>query len=218
MKYNTLKSGYLLVFLFGMMIISMPKSYAQIKHKVYFYSKLIVGYGNVFDRFDVTTPGQSGPITAKHRESHGNGLNLDISIGGTISKSKNVSKYSYFDIFALHRQLFSPEAFFSFTGGGLQIRHLWTHANLVLGYANNSDEIANRRDQQNIIGYGKMSGFAYGFGLGISSPRENRSPLIFVWDINALFPRSPYDDLTGYLHFTWFSTSLGITYYISQIR
>ena len=218
MTHQTIKFRYLFFFLLVLIIIGTPDSYGQRKNKVYLYSKILGGYGNVFDRFDVTTPGQTGPVTAKFRESHGSGFNLDIAVGGTLSKSKHVAKYSYFDFFALHRQLFASESFFSFSGVGLQGRKRRVHANVVIGYAITSDEIPNRRDEQLIIGYSKMEGFAYGLGIGVNLPKEERSNLIMIWDVNLLFPKNAYDDLTGFLHFTWFSTSLGIKYYLSRIR
>lgn len=195
------------------------KGYGQMKYKVYWYAKLLGGYANIYDSFKVTTPGPYGrPVTATHRESHGNGLNLDIVVGGTISRSKNVSKYSFFDIFVLHRQLFAQETFFSFSGGGLQARYQWAHLNIVAGYANSSVEIPNKRYEHNILGYGPLSPFCYGFGFGFNMPVEKRSNLILIWDTNVLFPKAPYDDLTGYLNYTWFSTSLGFKYYLSRIR
>jgi hypothetical protein len=218
MKNQINKSRYLFVCLVVLMIVGTSESYGQRKNKVYLYSKVMAGYGSIFDRFDVTTPGQSGPITAKHRESHGNGLNIDIAIGGTLSKSKRVSKYSNFDFFALHRQLMASESFFSFSGIGLQGRKQKFHANIVLGYAFTSEEVPNKRDEMLVIGYGKMQGFAFGGGFGLNIPTEERSPLIMCWDVNFLFPKNEYDDLSGFLHFTWFSTSLGLKYYITNIR
>lgn len=218
MKSCALKCGFVLFIVLFIGILAPSESFGQMKNKVYYYSKILGGYGNMFDRFQVTTPGPTGPITANHRESFGNGFNLDIIIGGTVSKSKNVSKYSYFDFFAIHRQLFAQEALVSFTGGGLQARYLWAYANVVMGYAHSSVEIPNRRYEYNILGYGPLDKFTYGFGIGFYKPVEPRSNMILIWDINTSFNRAPYDDLTDYLHYTWFSTSLGIKYYLSRIR
>ena len=218
MKYQILKN-YFLILLIGVLTFAVTNnSFGQRKRRVFFYSKVMPGYGNIFDKFEVTTPGQYGPVTANHRMSHGNGLNLDLSIGGSISRSKNVSKYSHLDIFVQHRQLFASEAFFMFSGGGIQVRNRLAHANVVFGYSSVSDEIPNRRDEQRVIGYGEIQPFAYGFGAGINLPWEPRSKLIFIWDANFLFPRSQYDDLTGFLNYTWFSTALGVKYYLSRIK
>ena len=199
--------------------ISTQSSKGQMKYEMYFYSKIMAGYGNIFDSFQVTTPGPYGrPVTATHRESHGNGFTLDIAVGGTISRSKNVYKYSYVDIFFQHRQLFAQETFYSFTGGGVQGRYRWLHANIVAGYTATSIEIPNKRYEYNILGYGPIAKFAYGFGAGMNKPVEKRGNLILIWDVNMLFPRAPHDDLSGYLNFKWFSTSLGFKYYISRIR
>ncbi len=218
MKPYILKCVYALFFLFFLTVLVTPEAKAQMKNEVYLYSKVLAGYGNMFDRFDVTTPGPHGPITANHRESFANGLTIDIALGGTLSKSKNVSKYSYFDFFLLHRQLFAQEALMSFTGGGLQARYLWAYANVVVGYAHSSVEIPNRRYENNILGYGAVDPLTYGFGVGVYKPIEPRSNIIMIWDINMLFPRAPYDDLSDFLNYTWFSTSFGIKYYFSRIR
>jgi hypothetical protein len=219
MKSFTFKCLIIISLLAGISFISPQKSMGQMKYEIFWYAKLLGGYGNIFDGFTVTTPGPYGrPITARHRESHGNGFNLDISVGGTISRSKNVYKYSYFDFFALHRQLFAQETFYSFSGGGLQARYLWAYANIVAGYANSSTEVPNKRYEHNILGYGPLSKFCYGAGFGFNMPVERRSNLMLVWDTNILFPRAPHDDLSGFLNYTWFSTSLGFKYYISRIR
>ena len=219
MKYLALKCGIALHLTILLSLCATADSQGQMKYEGYFYAKALGGYGNIFDRFEVTTPGPYGrPVTAKNKESHGNGLNIDVAIGGTISRSKNVSKYSYVDIFVLHRQLLAQEAFFSFSGGGIQGRFLGAHANIVVGYAHTSVEIPNKRYENNILGYGPMAPLAYGFGIGFNQPVKRRSPLIFIWDTNLLFLRAPHDDLTGYLNYKWFSTSLGFKYYLSRIR
>ena len=218
MNIHIRKFSSLLLLLGFFFSIHTSDSFGQMKTKVYFYAKVMPGYGNIWDGFDVTTPGQYGPVTARHRQSHGNGLSMDFAVGGTISKSKNVSKYSHLDVFAMHRQLFDPETSFSFTGAGVQGRTTLFHANIVAGYITSSDEIPNRRNEQRIIGYGNLSKFAYGFGFGLNLPWEPRSKLIFIWDANILFPRSQYDDLTGFLHYKWFSTNLGVKYYLSRIK
>jgi len=208
----------LIFFLSVFSLLTITDSSAQMKYRVFYYAKAMAGYGNIWDGFKVTTPGQYGPVTARHQQSHGNGLNLDIAIGGTISKSKNVSKYSHLDIFATHRQLFDTELMYRFSGGGIQARNRLMHANLVLGVCSSSNEIPNRRNEQRIIGYGPLQKFTYGFGLGLNLPWEPRSKFIVIWDANILFPRSPYDDKTGYMNYKWFSTSLGIKYYLSRIQ
>jgi len=218
MKIHTMKYKYILILLPLFIFLSTTNSFGQMKTRVFFYAKAMPGYGNIFDGFKVTTPGQYGPVTARHRQSHGNGLNLDFAIGGTISKSKNVSKYSHLDIFATHRQLFDTEMMYRFTGGGVQARNRLMHANVVLGVCSSSNEIPNRRNEQRIIGYGPLQKFTYGFGFGLNLPWKPRSKFIVVWDANILFPRSQYDDMTGYLNYKWFFTSLGIKYYLSRIQ
>ena len=218
MKSLKSKYSFLIFFLSVFSLLTTTDSSAQMKYRVFYYAKAMPGYGNIWDGFKVTTPGQYGPVTARHQQSHGNGLNLDFTIGGTISKSKNVSKYSHLDIFAIHRQLFDTELMYRFTGGGVQARNKLMHANIVLGVCSSSNEIPNRRNEQRIIGYGPMQKFTYGFGLGLNLPWEPRSKFIVIWDANILFPRSPYDDKTGYMNYKWFSTSLGIKYYLSRIQ
>ncbi len=219
MKHLALNCGIILSLIILISLFSTSDSYGQMKYEPYYYAKVLGGYGNVYDRFEVTTPGPYGrPVTEKNRESHGNGLNLEIAIGTTISRSKNVSKYSYADAFVMHRQLLADEAFYSFTGAGIQGRYLGAHANIVAGYARTSVEIPNKRYEHNILGYGPMAPFAYGFGIGFNQPISRRSPLIMIWDLNMLFLRAPHDDLTGFLNYKWFSTSLGFKYYISRIR
>ena len=218
MKPNMTKAGIALVICFLSISFIPREAKSQMKWRVFFYSEALGGYGNIFDRFKVTTPGPTGPVTAWHHQSHGNGLTVDLKEGGTLSKSKHVAKYSYFDFFLNHRQLFSNELFYSFSGGGVQGRYLWGSANLVLGYMNSSMEVPNKRYEDNILGYGPMDRFCWGFGVGFNKPVKYRSPLILRWDINMLFPRAPHDDLTGYLNYKWFNTSLGFRYYISRIR
>jgi len=218
MKANILRSKALLVIIFIIPLFSANGLMAQRKYKIFPYAELKLGYGNMFERYEYVTQGQTGLVPAKARESHFNGFNGEILIGGTLSDSKYVSKYSYFDFFATHRQLHHIESSIFFTGGGLQGRNQRVSANIVMGWITSGNEIPDDRDNKYVMGYSYLKDITFGFGIGANLPWEKRSNLILTWDMDFLFPKNVSDELDSFIRYTWFSTTIGAKYYLTRIR